>query len=753
MRTLIINGFIVLSTLFITIPVYAQVYTMSNGSVNTCGGTFYDSGGAAGDYANNENLTQTLCSSTGTCIQVVFTSFRTQGGNDFLFVYDGPNINSPLMGTYSGNANPGTIISSSGCITFRFVSNSSISRNGWSANISCLPCNTSFLMSNSNVTTCGALFYDSGGQGSNYSNNQNRTMTFNSANGTGTCLRVAFTSFNTQSGVDVLHVYDGTSTSSPFIGSYSGTSLPPSLLASSGSLTFRFVSNNSNNRPGWSAIISCEVCPSSPATPTYLHPTVGIQNTYVGASMVNTCGGTYTDNGGNNNYSVNINSIYRSFCPSQAGQCMRVQFHDFSLEPGYDVLTVLNGPTQWSPQFPGGSSFTGTCNSYQQCMGAGLGPYTSTDESGCLTFVNYSDFSITYPGWVATFDCVPCSYGPNGLSNADCGNFTSICSDSSFTDASTGPGLVSDGNTGCVLSENYSNWYQIRIQTSGTLGLNIIPNLNSDDYDFAIYGPNTTCGNLGSPIRCSYASNTGSTGLSSVATDQTEDVLGDGWVQDMPVISNEVYYVLVNKWTPGGNGFTLNWVLTNGASLDCSFTLPIEWLEFTAVPKHSAVKLTWSTASEENSDKYEVQRSVDGNSFETIGQVKAAGYSNSISSYNFNDLHPIKGISYYRLKQIDMNNSFEYSKTVVIHYTGQALFQIQPNPAKDDTEILYYAEPGEILFLNILDMKGNILYEEKLEGEEGINHKRIDLSEFPKGFYMVELKNNVRRHLSKLIKL
>ncbi|MBI3237248.1 MAG: hypothetical protein HYZ43_00120, partial [Flavobacteriia bacterium] len=57
---------------------------------------------------------------------------------------------------------------------------------------------------------------------------------------------------------------------------------------------------------------------------TYTHPTTGINSTYAGACMVNTCSGTYYDNGGaGGNYSANINAIYRTFCPSTAGMCVR----------------------------------------------------------------------------------------------------------------------------------------------------------------------------------------------------------------------------------------------------------------------------------------------------------------------------------------------------------------------------------------------------------------------------------------------
>ena len=90
---------------------------------------------------------------------------------------------------------------------------------------------------------------------------------------------------------------------------------------------------------------------------TYTHPTIGISNTYAGACMVNTCSGTYYDNGGaGGNYGANINAIYRTFCPSTAGMCMRATFTSFSMNDTYflcsgpnsccDYLQILNGPAQ-----------------------------------------------------------------------------------------------------------------------------------------------------------------------------------------------------------------------------------------------------------------------------------------------------------------------------------------------------------------------------------------------------------------------
>ena len=108
----------------------AQVYNMTAGTINSCSGNFYDPGGSGANYGNNVNITETFCSNSSNCIIVTFTAFNTQAGNDILTIYDGPSTASPVIGTFSGNTSPGAIISSSGCITFRFVSNGSNTKPG-----------------------------------------------------------------------------------------------------------------------------------------------------------------------------------------------------------------------------------------------------------------------------------------------------------------------------------------------------------------------------------------------------------------------------------------------------------------------------------------------------------------------------------------------------------------------------------------------------------------------------------------------
>ena len=124
---------------------YGQTYRMGispanhNATVNTCSGTFYDSGGNGSNYNFNENITVTFCSNNGGSISFNFTSFDVENNYDYLRAYDGPSTSSPAFSgsPFTGTSSPGTLTSSGTCITFRFTSDNIQNRPGWSANISC----------------------------------------------------------------------------------------------------------------------------------------------------------------------------------------------------------------------------------------------------------------------------------------------------------------------------------------------------------------------------------------------------------------------------------------------------------------------------------------------------------------------------------------------------------------------------------------------------------------------------------------
>jgi len=474
---------------------------------------------------------------------------------------------------------------------------------------------------------------------------------------------------------------------------------------------------------------------------TYTHPTVGMAGEYIGACMTSTCTGTYTDDnaGGGGNYSNSVNGIYRTFCPNAPGQCMRVCFNTINFNvsnciPGNvpcDVLYVEDGPTQNSPLI---AQLDYTDNGTTPC-------FTATNPSGCLTFRFFSSSANNAPGWSATISCVNCTAN-TVADNNDCIAFTAICSNASFSGASVGPGIASEGCSGCNTSEHFTNWYKFCAQTSGVLQFLIDPSVNTEDYDFALYGPNVTCTSLGSPIRCSYAAGSGNTGLRSAAADVSEDVTGDGWVSPLNVIAGQCYYLMISQWSAGGSGFTIDFTGST-TSLNC-ILLPIKLMHFSAVAEDKTILTSWTTASETNNDYFTVERSVNAADYIEIGKVKGAGNSSNALHYSFEDKDPVPGIIYYRLKQTDFNGAFTYSNPVAVRFNPlRGMMYLVPNPVLNKADLIYNAPSKIVSSIKIFDMKGLLIDHYEMMAAEGINSFLLDLHQLQQGIFTVILSNDL----------
>jgi hypothetical protein len=474
---------------------------------------------------------------------------------------------------------------------------------------------------------------------------------------------------------------------------------------------------------------------------TYLHGTTGIQGERVTHCLVSTCGGTYLDNGGSaGNYSNNITGgLYRVFCPSTVGSCVRARFTSFRTESGFDYLTIGNGATQNSPVF---TTVPATVPN-GRISGAPVVPFTFTanNPSGCLTFRFTSDGSINDIGWSATLSCVPCATagnGPNLTDNNDCSRATNICSDITFNANARGPGLVAEGCTGASCpagGENHSNWYRFTVLTSGTLTFTIDPQTNTDDYDFSIWGPNTTCGTLGTPIRCTDSGNTGNTGLNTTAVDNIESVTGDGFLSQMNVLAGETYIMVVDEWLSNtGNGYQL--LFGGTARLDCGL-LPIELLYFGAEYQNESKEalITWGANSDYESEFFVVEKSLDGVEFDSIGITSAGGTGRF--DYSFVDPNPeYNGFTYYRLRweQQDVQTYSDVTAIAVDDPTNKII--VQPNPFNDFINVKSFGDYYGNCQVSIYDMTGQKKLEQTLQF--GISNKlEIDTKSLTTGFYTV----------------
>jgi uncharacterized repeat protein (TIGR03803 family) len=190
-------------------------------------------------------------------------------------------------------------------------------------------------------------------------------------------------------------------------------------------------------------------------------------------------------------------------------------------------------------------------------------------------------------------------------------------------------------------------------------------------------------------------------------------------------------FTVINSFNYSTQGQLLNGLL----DLNGNFVLPVELISFTAEKQTSGVLLSWKTAQEQNSDRFEIERSGGGNNFTTIGSVKSAGNTTSIMDYSFTDPNPINGINYYRLKQVDMDEKFTHSKTIPVDCSTTGSVVITPNPVTDKFQLRLPLN-SHFTSLRILDVTGKPVFQKAVLSS---NSQQFDISHLAKGWYVLQL--------------
>ncbi|MFH1196964.1 MAG: FISUMP domain-containing protein [bacterium] len=257
-------------------------------------------------------------------------------------------------------------------------------------------------------------------------------------------------------------------------------------------------------------------------------------------------------------------------------------------------------------------------------------------------------------------------------------------------------------------------------------------------------GTNESCFSALLAGRRYYDSNFDLLGYDAYFWSSTEDA-SHAYSVDLHYNSSGVYFFIGLK----SQGFSVRCIY--------DFIVPVELENFRIEINGNGINLKWTTATETNNRGFEIERSNDSQDFYKIGFVNGAGTTTEKNTYLFCDENPNNGISYYRLKQIDYDGSFEYSKTIEVNFEKQldfSLSQNYPNPFNPSTKIKYSIPEKCFISLKIFDVLGNEIQTLANEKKEAGNYEiEFDGSEFPSGVYFIKLNANQNNMFKKMLLL
>ncbi|MEO1448154.1 MAG: T9SS type A sorting domain-containing protein, partial [Bacteroidota bacterium] len=170
---------------------------------------------------------------------------------------------------------------------------------------------------------------------------------------------------------------------------------------------------------------------------------------------------------------------------------------------------------------------------------------------------------------------------------------------------------------------------------------------------------------------------------------------------------------------------------------------PVEWVSFEVKQSGKNALLEWTTADEVNTDFFEIERSEDGISFAKVGMEKAGPRSSNVNAYAFSDKDVSDlaiGLVYYRLKQVDLDGSFSYSKTRQIHIRSTIIsMELEPNPVSEYLNLKYLMEVTGGMPFAVMSSNGQLVYSgEFVEGQKEV---RIQVSSWPAGVYLIKVRD------------
>ena len=198
---------------------------------------------------------------------------------------------------------------------------------------------------------------------------------------------------------------------------------------------------------------------------------------------------------------------------------------------------------------------------------------------------------------------------------------------------------------------------------------------------------------------------------------------------------------------PQGAGALANNIALNDNTLDCAISagtaLPVSLTSFTGKYDNGAALLHWSTASEQGTDRFDVERSLDAHEFVTVGSVTASGYTITATDYNFSDRFTLNGTAYYRLRQLDKDGKHTYSAIIPLTASSaEQVLNVWPNPARDQVQLTIFSASYNKALLMLISTAGRVSYQAEELLSPGVNPTTLPVDNLAPGAYYLRVQTD-----------
>ena len=364
---------------------------------------------------------------------------------------------------------------------------------------------------------------------------------------------------------------------------------------------------------------------------------------------------------------------------------------------------------------------------------------------GNTYYIRVFSYTGTF-GQTTTFSvCVttPPPTGPcgNPTSNDYCSNPATLTqgvgtfsSSTSAIYSSDQPGNLSSEFCGSI--ENNSWYYFVATSTTESFPITSVSGCSSSGIQAEVYAVSQ------SSIGCC-------TSFTSMSNCFNPGTVSTGTVTATGLTIGQTYILMVD----GYGGAVCDFVFANWTATGI---LPIQLITFVGKNEGNKNKIEWVSASEQNSDYFILEKSNNGIDFNDLIKISAAGNSSAPKNYSAFDMSPFEEITYYRLKKVDLDESYEYSNIISVNNSNLTSYisNIRPNPTDGIINYDINCKNSDRVNIEIINEFGVVIEQELIKTESGLSTYSISLDKFESGIYLLKATfgSNGKTEISKIIK-